>query len=200
MENTVFTRTYPAPALDKKEILRYAGVRVGTPALDAVLEECLGDVERGLVYRVCYSELPVVHFAGGLDLGFIKTGSVQLKRTLLGCERIVLFAATIGMEIDRLIARYATLSPTKALFLQAIGSERIESLCDVFCREIAEEKAALGFRTRRRFSAGYGDLPLEIQEEIFSVLDCPRKIGLTLNQSLLMSPSKSVTAIIGVGD
>jgi 5-methyltetrahydrofolate--homocysteine methyltransferase len=29
-------------------------------------------------------------------------------------------------------------------------------------------------------------------------LDCNRKIGLTLNDSLLMSPSKSVTALIGV--
>ena len=49
-----------------------------------------------------------------------------------------------------------------------------------------------------RFSPGYGDLSLEMQRDIFRVLDCPRKIGLTLNESLLMSPSKSVTAIIGI--
>ena len=50
-----------------------------------------------------------------------------------------------------------------------------------------------------RFSPGYGDLPLSLQRDIFRVLDCPRKIGLTLNESLLMSPSKSVTAIVGLG-
>ena len=50
-----------------------------------------------------------------------------------------------------------------------------------------------------RFSPGYGDLPLEMQRDIFRVLDCSRKIGLTLNESLLMSPSKSVTAIVGIG-
>ena len=44
----------------------------------------------------------------------------------------------------------------------------------------------------------YGDLPLEMQKDIFNVLDCSKRIGLTLNESLLMSPSKSVTAIIGI--
>ena len=37
-----------------------------------------------------------------------------------------------------------------------------------------------------------------VQKDIFKVLDCERKIGLTLNESLLMSPSKSVTAIVGI--
>lgn len=199
MVNTVFVRAYRAPDFNKKDILRYAGVRGDAAELYALLQECLDEVESKLVYHICYREFAVTHYDSYLDLGFIKTESVGLKKNLYGCESIILFAATVGMEIDRQIARYATVSPTKSLLFQAIGAERIESLCDAFCREIAEEKAKIGFQTRPRFSAGYGDLPLETQKEIFAVLDCPRKIGLTLNQSLLMSPSKSVTAIIGVG-
>ena len=80
---------------------------------------------------------------------------------------------------------------------QALGAERIESLCDTFCNDMNNE---LGVRLKPRFSAGYGDLPLEVQKDIFRVLDCPRKIGLTLNDSLLMSPTKSVTAIVGIED
>ena len=76
----------------------------------------------------------------------------------------------------------------------ALATERIEALCDVFCEDIEKEYG----KTRPRFSAGYGDLPLELQREIFSVLDCPKSIGLTLTDSLLMSPSKSVTAIVGI--
>ena len=91
--------------------------------------------------------------------------------------------------------RYTSLSPAKALFFQAIGAERIESLCDTFCAELKEN----GLQLRPRFSPGYGDLPLDLQKDLFRVLDCSRKIGLTLNESLLMSPSKSVTAIIGIG-
>ena len=44
----------------------------------------------------------------------------------------------------------------------------------------------------------YGDLDFEEAVSIFAVLDCPRRIGLSLNESLLMSPTKSVTAIIGL--
>lgn len=198
--NTVYIRSYAAPDWNRKEILRYAGVRGDAPELDALLRDCLEEIEPRLVYGVCYREFPVVRYGSYLDLGFVKTESEGLKKNLLGCEEIVLFAATVGLGIDRLIARYATVSPTKALLLQAIGAERIESLCDEFCREIAQEKAREGYVTRPRFSAGYGDFPLEAQREIFAVLDCPRKIGLTLNESLLMSPTKSVTAIIGVGN
>ena len=104
--------------------------------------------------------------------------------------------AGAGLEIDRLIRRYTSLSPAKALFFQAIGAERIESLCDAFCEELKKD----GLQLRPRFSPGYGDLPMELQKDIFRVLDCPRKIGLALNESLLMSPSKSVTAIIGIGE
>jgi 5-methyltetrahydrofolate--homocysteine methyltransferase len=61
-----------------------------------------------------------------------------------------------------------------------------------------KEKFTLGESLRPRFSAGYGDLPLEYQKKIFDLLDPHTQIGLTLNDSYLMSPSKSVTALIGV--
>ena len=82
--------------------------------------------------------------------------------------------------------------------LQAIGAERIEALCNAFSLEMKNEYAKSGRSLRPRFSAGYGDLPLELQREIFNALGCERRIGLTLNDSLIMSPSKSVTAIIGI--
>ena len=135
-----------------------------------------------------------------LDLSFAVVKSADLKKNLRGCRKIILFAATIGLGTDRLIARYSRTSPAKALCFQAIGAERIESLCDVFNKEVSQQCRRNGFFTRPRFSPGYGDLPLDVQKSIFSVLDCPRKIGLSLNESLLMSPSKSVTAIIGLGD
>ena len=198
MDNTVYTRIYDEPPFDRKEMLRYAGVRGEAPELEELLESCLSELAGKLTYKVCFREFPVVHGEGSLDLGFLTTASTGLEKNLAGCDSLVLFAATVGVEIDRRIARYATVSPTKSLLFQAIGAERIESLCDTFNREVTEQKAAEGRGTRPRFSPGYGDFPLEAQTSIFNVLDCPRKIGLSLNQSLLMSPSKSVTAIIGI--
>ena len=109
-----------------------------------------------------------------------------------------MFSATVGIEIDRFIRKYGRISPTKALFFQAIGSERVEALADKFNEEIREEARAKGFTTHPRYSPGYGDLALDIQKEIFEVLDCTKQIGITLSESLLMSPSKSITAIIGL--
>ena len=111
---------------------------------------------------------------------------------------VIFFAATLGIELDRLISKYSVLSPATALLLEALGNERIEALCDCFCEDMRVSREAFGEILRPRFSAGYGDLPLEYQRKIFTLLDPPSRIGLTLNDSYLMSPSKSVTALIGV--
>ena len=79
---------------------------------------------------------------------------------------------------------------------QAIGAERIEALCDAFCDDISKE---YNIAIKPRFSPGYGDLPLECQKDIFAVISPEKHIGLTLTDSMLMSPSKSVTAIVGLG-
>ena len=83
-----------------------------------------------------------------LDLGFTVTHSRDLQKNLKGCCRIILFGATVGLELDRLIARYGRLSPSKALCFQAIGAERIESLCNVFNDEIDEIFREQGMYTR----------------------------------------------------
>ena len=63
-------------------------------------------------------------------------------------------------------------------------------------REVAEEGCHLTWR----YSPGYGDLPLEAQRELVRALDTHRKIGVSLTESCLMMPSKSVTAILGISD
>ena len=182
------------PPVCRKEALRYAGVKTETPEMAAMLDECISLCEGHISPRVCYAKYPIRRDGEILDLGFARTSSSALRRNLSGCEELVLFAATIGLEMDRLIARYTHLSPARSVMLQAIGTERIESLCDVF----EETLIAQGHELRPRFSPGYGDLPIQLQRDFFAALDCPRQIGVSLNESLLMTPSKSVTAIIGL--
>lgn len=196
---TVCVKAYEAPPLDLREIWRYAGARSAVEAQEQLLRECILELGDQTVYRVCYREFPVACENGAVDLGFTKVSSASLAKHLSGCRSAVVFAATVGTAIDRLITRYSAVSPSRALLFDAIGTERVEALCDVFCGELATEKQYHGLSLRSRFSPGYGDLSLSVQSEIFSVLDCPRKIGLSLGQGLLMSPTKSVTAIVGIG-
>ena len=133
-----------------------------------------------------------------MDLGFCKVQSSDLAKCLQGCDGILLFAATVGLALDRLILRYGKIEPSVSVCLQAIGAERIEALCDAFCTEMKDKYALDNRGLRPRFGAGYGDLPLTVQKDIFAALSCDKHIGLTLNDSMIMSPTKSVTAIIGI--
>ena len=194
----ISVQTFSLPPVNRQEVLRYAGAKTETPELSGLLDNALLEAAPLLSGKVCWMEFSVRNDGDLLDLGFTKITSHSLCRNLSGCDRMVVFAATLGLGLDRLITRYGHLSPAKALVLQAIGTERVEALCDTFCAQIRQNFAKTGLHPAPRFSPGYGDLPLELQKDIFRVLDCPRTIGLTLNQSLLMSPSKSVTAIVGL--
>ena len=57
-----------------------------------------------------------------------------------------------------------------------------------------------GLFTRPRFSPGYGDLPLDVQSPLLALTDATRRLGVTLSESNLMNPLKSVTAVIGLSD
>ena len=205
MENVILVKKYDgggkAFAINKKEIFRYAGYGgIKDPnddRIEKMLEEVVHDCKNDLSYRVCYRKMEITWNDGYPVLPF-RTDSKQLAKCLDGSGAVVLFAATIGLGIDRKIARYRLISPTKALLMQAYGAERVERLCDVFCKEIEEEVYSEGLYCTPRFSPGYGDLSLETQKDVFRLLECNIHIGITLNKSLIMTPSKSVTAMFGL--
>ena len=189
MRKLVSVKTYTAlPDFDRREILRYAGAREENEELQALLDECLRECDGVFSYRVCYLELAKTEF-------FTRFGQSETAKIWTeNCERVAVFAATVGLGIDRLINRYASVSTAKALLMQAIGAERIETLCEQFCKEYPSDGGGCG----RRFSPGYGDFPLTAQREIFALLTPSKHIGVTLTDALLMSPTKSVTAVFGI--
>ena len=198
MREGIFIKDYSEIEINRPEILRYAGVNKNISDYDALLDECISEAADKLRYSVCFREFPLRMRGENLDLCFTESPSKSLKKNLDGCNSFLLFAATVGIELDRLINKYSRIEPSRALILQALGGERIESLCDAFCADFEKEMTLQNCRTRPRYSAGYGDFPIEMQLEICKALDCAKKIGVFVNKSLLLSPSKSVTAIVGI--
>ena len=129
------------------------------------------------------------------DLGVMQVCSASLAAHLAGCKRVILFAATLGAGFDRELQKQTRLSPARAYELQMQGLRGIEAFCDTLCAELEKVQ---GKTLRKRFSPGYGDLSLEVQREIFRVLAPAKHIGLCLSDSCVMTPSKSVTAFVGV--
>ena len=205
-EATVFVKKYTGKEeglsrIREDEVWRYAGYRGGPEETEAALRDVFDEIRSEalpmLRYDVCFLKVPLIWEHGVPSLPFSRD-SAALSRCLSGSTRAVMMAATIGIGIDRLTAKYERFHPTKALLLQAFGAERVEALCDMFCREAAKEAERRGEEITARFSPGYGDLPLAVQREFVQLLDCGRKIGVTLNGSLLMTPTKSVTAVFGI--
>lgn len=197
MSSVITVKTYNEPPFCEKEILRYAGCKNADNEILTLMHSCIAEVRDTLTYKVCFREFNISVTDNICDFGVFKFRSQQLASNLAGCKSVIIFGATVGVGIDRLIAKYGRISPARALMLQAVGAERIEALCDAFCEDWQKEKGAF---LKPRFSPGYGDLPLSAQKDIFSVLDCEKRIGLFLNDSFLMSPSKSVTAFVGITD
>ena len=191
----VLVKSFEAPPIDKKEVLRYAGSCEKDASSEQLATEIIELAKDKFSFGVCFAELPFVSDGKVCDFSVFSVESQKLSKCLCGSKCVLVFAATVGVGIDRLIAKYSRISPSKALMLGALGAERIEALCDTFCREYARENNVL---LTPRFSAGYGDCPLDVQKRIFALLDCPKNIGLTLNDSMLMSPTKSVTAFVGI--
>ncbi len=182
--------------LDRRETLRYLGY-YGVKeegGLSGVIDECEKLILPALRPAACYALFDITRGGGVLNLGFAKTESKALAKNLEGCGRIALFAATVGAEVDRLIIKYEKLSPARALVLQALGAAAVECWCDDVNAQITAEYG----ETKPRFSCGYGDLPIELQREIFTALNVTKNLGVTLSENCFMTPTKSVTAIVGI--
>ena len=187
--------TLDAPKVSVREILRYARSGEDDLTTRATAERLLRELDGILQYKLVYLRLPTSVDGKICKIGACSVQSSSLAKALSQCNEVLLLATTIGLAFDRLLARYSALHPADAIILQAIGAERIEALCDHFCDEYA---MIHGCKLRPRFSPGYGDLPLQIQSELLSILDAERKIGIFLTDSCLMLPSKSVTAFVGI--
>lgn len=167
-------------------------------ALNNLLDEMLRLADKELTYRISYCCLPLTFDEKGMPIFPFEHNSQDLTTNLNGCKGVLIFAATIGAGIDRLIRRYERVAPAKALMLQGLGAERVESLCDLFNDEVTKTAAEYGLKTHPRYSPGYGDMPLNVQPIVLDMVDAGKRLGITISDSCLMSPSKSVTAIIGI--
>lgn len=121
----------------------------------------------------------------------------SLARHLDGCGSVYLACGTLGAAFDAFHRRASAVSGADALILQAVASAMIEDWMDAIEDEIRQELDP-GETLVARYSPGYGDFPLAAQSALVTLLDTPRKVGVSLTSTFLLTPSKSVTAVIGV--
>ena len=120
-----------------------------------------------------------------------------IKKHLEECTDMVVMAVTLGAGVDRLIRMRQIRDMAEAVFLDSGASVLAEQCADILEAEIRAK--AGGFMTGR-YSPGYGDFPIEMQKQLIKAVDGPKNIGLTANESCILIPRKSITAIMGIAD
>ncbi len=182
------------------EILRYSGFRSHEPdeltlkKIEQLEDEILGSVTPKSIYR----EFGVRALENGVEINDVKFLSEALKKNLSGCDRVLLYCCTLGIESDVILRKYGATDSSKFVLAQAIFTEMCEAYSDEITEKLAADYSESGLNLKPRFSVGYGDLRLEYQREFFKLLEITKRIGVTLNDECMMTPSKSVTAFIGI--
>ncbi len=142
----------------------------------------------------CYVKVPVAYpRAGVVSVDGKEIVSAGLLKNLGGAREAYLLCVTLGAEVDRFLRRLSVRSGAAHFMADAIASALAEALC-----EYADGRIRNGETLGARFSPGYGDLPLYCQPDILKRLNAERLLGITLTDAMLMLPTKSITAIIGV--
>lgn len=129
----------------------------------------------------------------GVQVGEIFFKSASLAEYLKGCEEVLLFAATLGPKVDGALKRIMLNSLAESNAAQAVAA----SLIETYSNQVLDDYVTDGLVQLPRFSPGYGDWDLVEQKKFFQIMDCT-KIGLTLTDSCMMVPMKSITAVVGL--
>ncbi len=162
----------------------------------SVVTLCIEEFNKVVDYRYAYVCVPV-NFTGEniCDLGFGNIESKNLYNVLHGCKKAIILGVTTGIAVDRLLNKLSVTSSAKHYITDAVASAAAESFCDYM-----DDILRTNPEKPHRFSPGYGDLSLEIQPYLLNVLNASKNLGITINKTLLMTPAKSITAIMGVFD
>lgn len=118
---------------------------------------------------------------------------VLAKKHFVSCKKLIVVLATLGMQSELLLKEYFAKNAEKAVVLDACFTVGIENYLD----RVEKEFCADGLSITTRISCGYGDLKLEYQKDLLDLLD-GKKIGVFQNDSYMLTPNKSVIALIGV--
>lgn len=183
--------------IDRREFERRAGG--GSPELPAV-EACKRVFDEKVSYRYAWARMELTFPEEGIcDFGCGIIESRDLYKNLRECRAAYMMGVTLGAGVDRLLRTLGIKSPAEHFITDALASAAVESFCDMLDRSLREaEKERTGGVCRPRYSPGYGDCDIKYQRLLTDRINAAGTLGISLNESCFMTPSKSVTAIMGI--
>ena len=209
----------PIFAIDAAEARRYAGLQKADFSQQLIDEACMEaqlliqpkgiwqlydyEATRQLLHN---TENPL-SLPGTIQPGKDKTGTSNnclalhgssIGRHLTGCCKVIVMAATVGEAIEKQVTKsFEEGRYSFSVLLDAAATAAVEQVADAMEKTIHNEVKRLGLAMKWRFSPGYGDWPIQQQTEILQLAG-GSQIGISLTESLMLMPRKSITAVIGL--
>ncbi len=194
--------------VDADEALRYLGYRGQTldddlrKRLDAAASLC----ERELQPTGMFAIFPLVHaeereqaaVTVETPIGPLELPGRAIARHLRGCSEVAFMAVTLGAKSEMLLRRETALSATGGMLADVCASSAVEQAANVLNEHLRAQANQRGFATTWRFSPGYGDLPLSVQPGFLKALGASKTLGISLTAALMLVPTKTITAIVGL--
>lgn len=195
MSEISFVKVQNATSLiiNVNEVKRYLRIHGSTAVIEDLIGTATEEVYKSASLNAVFSKTKVFVEDDEICFDFDKVKSKDLAKNLYGCKEAYVFCATLGVEIDRLIKRYSEIEPSKAVVIDSVASALIEGFCDYINSLLAKDSNLCP-----RFSCGYGDFNIMHQASIIKALDANKRLGVFLTDSYMMTPFKTVTAIIGM--
>lgn len=209
MENNNIDNIKKLVEIDKNEVLRYLQYKnqdIKNDLLE-IIDESIEETKRIINPRVVLRKYPIKKkklFGEKsqviLDGANLILESNDVHDLLLECDECILIAATLGLEIEKEIRKLTYTDLTKGIIIDSCATTAIEEVCNMVEDDIAKRLLKKDKYITYRYSPGYGDLAIENNSYINNILNSQKEIGLTVTNSGIMIPRKSVVALIGISN
>jgi hypothetical protein len=122
-----------------------------------------------------------------------------IAQHLAHSQEIIVMLCTIGNDLDNMVSSLFKVNPVLSVTLDGYGSAAVEKLSLLACNYFEKLAQKEGLFSTMPLNPGMIGWPLEVgQPEIFVLVDS-EDIKVTLTESLMMVPNKSLSMVIGLG-
>lgn len=186
------------PIIDESEVKRYAGLKHAQDFPEQYVKEACLEVQLVAAPKGIYKRYDYDAATGTIACNppLVVEGT-SIRKHLEKSEKVYVLAVTVGEDVElRSAALFKQGNYTVGMLVDAAATTAVEQVADQVNRLIDKEAERSGYKTTWRFSPGYGNWPLTVQPALAKAIGA-EAIGLTVTETFLLFPRKSVTAIIG---
>lgn len=201
-KNTVYSHFCKAEDINppRKEILRYMYCKDENENEAKLIDELLPLVKKVASPKGSFAFFELVKDEISIYINGECLKSLSLFKNLRLCNMAIIFSLSLGAEIDRMITKYSVSRPSAALCINAVATAMIEEYAKIFCEEMKDLLKKENLFLRPRFSPGYADFDLKEQSIFIKLTNAQKLCGINLTDGFMMTPSKSITAIMGASE